>query len=142
MFEEEGIEFQVVANHEEQYSVWPTFKEVPAGWMAVGPTGTKDACLDYIERVWTDMRPKSLRDALAAGSTPSAEASEDVRRAVAALLEERSGHVAEYGAGKPELYGWFVSQALARLGDHQSADVARAALDALLPEHVIPAHYA
>lgn len=53
--------YQVVVNHEEQYSIWPTYREIPAGWKAVGPSGPKDTCLDYIEEVWTDMRPLSLR---------------------------------------------------------------------------------
>lgn len=53
--------YQVVINHEEQYSIWPTYREMPAGWKAVGPSGKKDVCLDYIEEVWTDMRPLSLR---------------------------------------------------------------------------------
>ncbi len=53
--------YAVVINHEEQYSIWPEGREVPKGWKAVGFTGNKQACLDYIEEVWTDMRPLSLR---------------------------------------------------------------------------------
>ena len=53
--------YAVVVNHEEQYSVWPTERSMPAGWNAVGKTGSKQECLDYIETVWTDMRPLSLR---------------------------------------------------------------------------------
>ena len=142
MFEEEGIEFQVVSNHEEQYSVWPCFKDVPEGWMAVGHRGSKEQCLDYIERVWTDMRPKSLRDALAGQSSQAVEVGDDVRHVVGSLLDECSERVTQYGTGKPEFYGWFVAQVISRLGEQQSPDVARAALDELLPQHVIPAHYA
>lgn len=65
-FEDDEAEFLVVVNHEEQYSLWPAFKEVPAGWTATGPRGRRQVCLDWIEEVWTDMRPKSLRDAMAA----------------------------------------------------------------------------
>ncbi len=54
--------YDVVVNHEEQYSIWPSHKEIPAGWEAVGKSGLKPECLAYIEEVWTDMRPKSLRD--------------------------------------------------------------------------------
>ncbi|MEM7106420.1 MAG: MbtH family NRPS accessory protein [Bacteroidota bacterium] len=54
-------EYQVVINHEEQYSVWPTDRKIPLGWKSVGKKGTKAECLDYIEEVWTDMRPISLR---------------------------------------------------------------------------------
>ena len=53
--------YRVVINHEEQYSIWPEWKELPLGWTAVGPTGQKDVCLAYINDVWTDMRPLSLR---------------------------------------------------------------------------------
>ena len=55
--------YAVVVNVEEQYSVWPAEREVPAGWRAVGTTGTKQECLDHIGLVWTDMRPASLREA-------------------------------------------------------------------------------
>jgi MbtH protein len=50
-----------VINHEEQYSIWPADRELPLGWNTVGKQGTKQECLDYIEEVWTDMRPLSLR---------------------------------------------------------------------------------
>lgn len=53
--------FQVVVNHEEQYSIWPNGREIPAGWTAVGKSGPKADCLEYIKEVWTDMRPLSLR---------------------------------------------------------------------------------
>ena len=53
--------YTVVVNHEEQYSIWPAHKEIPAGWRAVGREGQKPECLQYIEDVWTDMRPLSLR---------------------------------------------------------------------------------
>lgn len=60
-FDREDTIFNVVVNHEEQYSIWPDYKEIPAGWKAVGKSGLKKECLDYIEQVWTDMRPLSLR---------------------------------------------------------------------------------
>jgi MbtH protein len=53
--------YQVVMNHEEQYSIWPSEKETPLGWKSVGKSGPKAECLRYIEEVWTDMRPLSLR---------------------------------------------------------------------------------
>jgi len=53
--------YRVVVNHEEQYSIWPEWKDIPAGWRHVGPVGPKDQCLAYIKEVWTDMRPLSLR---------------------------------------------------------------------------------
>jgi MbtH protein len=50
-----------VVNHEEQYSIWPAEREIPAGWREAGKTGFKEECLAYIREVWTDMRPLSLR---------------------------------------------------------------------------------
>lgn len=55
------ILYLVVINHEDQYSIWPTHLEVPIGWKSVGEPGTKEDCLAFIERTWTDMTPKSLR---------------------------------------------------------------------------------
>jgi MbtH protein len=66
-WDHEETVFQVVVNQEGQYSIWPNFREVPAGWEAVGPSGPKKECLTYIEAAWTDMRPLSLRNAMQAG---------------------------------------------------------------------------
>ena len=59
--DEDTTIYRVVVNHEEQYSIWPEWKEIPAGWREVGRTGKKAECLAYINEVWTDMRPLSLR---------------------------------------------------------------------------------
>ncbi|MGH3727330.1 MAG: MbtH family protein [Micromonosporaceae bacterium] len=56
---------QVVLNDEEQYSIWPADSEPPSGWRPDGFVGPESAALDHIAEVWTDMRPKSVRDALA-----------------------------------------------------------------------------
>ena len=61
VFDRDDVTFTVVINHEEQYSIWPTFKDIPDGWKAVGKSGTRKECLDHIEQVWTDMRPLTLR---------------------------------------------------------------------------------
>jgi MbtH protein len=53
--------YAVVINHEEQYSIWLADREVPTGWKPVDFQGSKEKCMDYIEEVWTDMRPLSLR---------------------------------------------------------------------------------
>jgi uncharacterized protein YbdZ (MbtH family) len=53
--------YKVVMNQEEQYSIWPDYKEVPRGWKHAGKTGTKAECLSHIKEAWTDMRPLSLR---------------------------------------------------------------------------------
>ena len=60
--------FKVVVNHEEQYSIWPDYRDNPLGWRDGGKVGTKAECLAYITEVWTDMRPLSLRKAMAAAA--------------------------------------------------------------------------
>ena len=62
--EDDHQTYNVVMNHEEQYSIWPVDREVPNGWKVVGKNGPKAECLAYIEEVWTDMRPLSLRKAM------------------------------------------------------------------------------
>jgi len=58
---EDKTTYVVVVNHEEQYSIWPDYRELPLGWRAVDKVGSKQECLAYIDQVWTDMRPLSLR---------------------------------------------------------------------------------
>ena len=59
--DDDDRQYRVVINHEEQYSIWPVDRKNPPGWTDVGKQGTRRECLDYIEEVWTDMRPLSLR---------------------------------------------------------------------------------
>jgi MbtH protein len=59
--EQDTIIYMVVINDEEQYSIWPRHKDIPRGWRSVGKEGRKAECLAYIDEVWTDMRPLSLR---------------------------------------------------------------------------------
>ena len=56
-----GVDYKVVINHEEQYSIWPAHRENALGWKDEGKEGSKEECLEYIGEVWTDMRPLSLR---------------------------------------------------------------------------------
>ena len=53
--------YEVVLNHEERSSIWPADRECPLGWRKAGKSGTKGVCLVYINEVWTDMRPLSVR---------------------------------------------------------------------------------
>ena len=63
-FDDENGRFLVLVNEEEQHSLWPSFADVPAGWeVALGETSRQE-CLDYVEHNWTDLRPKSLREAM------------------------------------------------------------------------------
>jgi len=59
--QEDTTTYQVVMNHEEQYSIWPADRENAPGWTNAGKSGSRAECLDYIKNVWTDMRPLSLR---------------------------------------------------------------------------------
>ena len=57
----------VVRNGEEQYSIWPSLKALPQGWISIGEAAAKEACLSRIEQIWTDIRPLSVREAQAIG---------------------------------------------------------------------------
>jgi MbtH protein len=57
----EGPLHRVVVNDEDQYSVWPDGRDIPDGWRAEGFAGGRQECLNHIDAVWTDMRPRSLR---------------------------------------------------------------------------------
>lgn len=70
-FEDEAAVYVVLVNSERQYSLWPTFREIPAGWIATGPSGSRKECLQWIEENWTDMRPKSLADQMDSRATDS-----------------------------------------------------------------------
>ncbi len=72
--DERELEYKVVANDEEQYSIWPADRENAPGWRDVGKSGTKEECLKYIEEVWTDMRPLSLRKQMEKTADPDASA--------------------------------------------------------------------
>jgi len=63
-----GESWFVVRNDEDQYSIWPADREPPAGWERVGEPAPRSACLDRIGLLWTDMRPASLRTAMAHGA--------------------------------------------------------------------------
>jgi MbtH protein len=60
--QEDQTIYKVVINHEDQYSIWPQHRSNPLGWKDVGKSGLKAECLAYIQEVWTDMRPRSLRE--------------------------------------------------------------------------------
>lgn len=75
MFDDESADYLVVVNGEEQYSIWPAGRDLPAGWTAVGEARSRTECLDHIEEVWTDMRPKSVREAMANAGSLAAQGS-------------------------------------------------------------------
>ncbi|MGW7531805.1 MbtH family protein [Amycolatopsis sp. NPDC054798] len=63
-FEDDEAAYIVLVNEEGQHSLWPLFVDVPAGWSEVFRADNKAECLAYIDKNWTDLRPKSLIDAM------------------------------------------------------------------------------
>lgn len=64
-FDDDNETFYVVVNDEEQHSLWPVFAAVPAGWRVVFGEDSRANCLAYVEEHWKDLRPRSLREAMA-----------------------------------------------------------------------------
>ena len=71
--DEDNTRYCVVVNYEEQYSIWPADRESPLGWNLAGFCGAKAECLAYIEEVWTDMRPLSLRIKICQAACPESD---------------------------------------------------------------------
>ncbi len=74
-FEDENGTYHVLINEEGQYSLWPSFVDVPNGWTIKLKSDTRSACLEYINKNWTDMRPNSL---IVAMEGPDAVGQQDV----------------------------------------------------------------
>jgi MbtH protein len=77
-YEEEDDEINalphiVLINHEEQYSLWRADMDIPGGWHQVWGPETRQACMDWVDKTWTDMRPLSLRKAMEADAKAAAE---------------------------------------------------------------------
>ncbi|WP_407685300.1 MbtH family protein [Mycobacterium sp. HUMS_1102779] len=66
-FDDDELAFCVLVNDEEQHCLWPAFKDAPAGWRVVFGADTRAHCLAHVETSWTDLRPGSLRAAMAGG---------------------------------------------------------------------------
>ncbi|MCH0561805.1 MULTISPECIES: MbtH family protein [unclassified Streptomyces] len=67
-FEDARGTYLVLANDQEQYSLWPSAIDVPAGWRTVLDAAPRQKCVEYIDTHWVDLRPKDLRGATPAGS--------------------------------------------------------------------------
>ena len=75
-FDDDDGTFLVLVNDEGQHSLWPAFAAVPAGWAVAHDRDSRQACLDYVDANWTDMRPRSLVASMeAAASDAGASAS-------------------------------------------------------------------
>jgi uncharacterized protein YbdZ (MbtH family) len=109
---EDTIEYRVVINHEEQYSIWPASRENPSGWTSVGVSGSKAECLSYIEVAWTDMRPLSLRKAMEraeAAPNPELPAPEPAEESLPVRLS-RGSHAVELALRSERTIDALVSQ--------------------------------
>jgi MbtH protein len=65
-FEDTDGRYLVLVNAEDQHSLWPSYVEVPAGWTVAFGEDSREACLEFVEVHWTDLRPRSLRERMAA----------------------------------------------------------------------------
>ena len=65
-FDDDNATFVVLVNDEDQHSLWPAFADTPAGWRVAFGEASRADCLQYVEQNWSDIRPKSLIQALAA----------------------------------------------------------------------------
>lgn len=70
-FDDDTCSFFVLINDEDQHSLWPAFADIPAGWQTVYGEADRAECLEYIEQNWPDIRPKTLRNRLAAARQAS-----------------------------------------------------------------------
>jgi glycopeptidolipid biosynthesis protein len=64
-FDDDNGKFLVLVNDQQQHSLWPSFADVPSGWRVIHGEAGRQACLDFIDQHWTDIRPRSLRERLA-----------------------------------------------------------------------------
>ena len=59
-FDDENGIYHVLINAEGQHSLWPSFIDVPEGWTIIHKSDNHAACLELIDKNWSDMRPNSL----------------------------------------------------------------------------------
>lgn len=57
VFDDDALDFLVLVNAQRKHSLWPNFKTIPEGWESVFGPSSRDACVDYVETHWTDIRP-------------------------------------------------------------------------------------
>lgn len=62
LFDDESIPFLILVNDERQYSIWPEILPIPPGWSRVQGPVSRQKSLDWLEKHWIDLRPRSLCD--------------------------------------------------------------------------------
>jgi uncharacterized protein YbdZ (MbtH family) len=65
-FEEPDADYHVLRNHQDQHSLWPAIAPVPDGWTVVHGPGRREDCLAYVRENWQDLRPRSVKEFVAA----------------------------------------------------------------------------
>lgn len=68
-FDDDDGRFLVLVNAEEQHSIWPAFAAVPEGWTVALGVNSRQECLRYVNQIWTDIRPRSTREAISASGS-------------------------------------------------------------------------
>ena len=58
-FDDPGATYRILMNSDRQYSLWPSFAAVPAGWNVVHEADGRDACLKHIADSGADMQQHS-----------------------------------------------------------------------------------
>ena len=77
-FDDPDGRFLVLVNDEGQYSLWPSFVDVPAGWATAYGEDDRERCLRYVEEHWTDLRPRSLVEKMEAVASATSDGAESV----------------------------------------------------------------
>jgi MbtH protein len=61
--EEDTTTYRVMlADESRAYTILPEGQKPPVGWKDAGVKGRKEECLTYIQRVWAEMRPLTLKE--------------------------------------------------------------------------------
>jgi MbtH protein len=105
-FENADGTYLVLLNEEGQYSLWPSFVEVPAGWEVVVPETDRQICLDYINENWTDMRPKSLIRAMEAEASIHPDETQGESVTFVQYDSPDGSHISLHGAEVTSPGGW------------------------------------
>lgn len=59
-FDDQEAVFFALVNAAAQYSLWPAFLAVPAGWTVCFGPSPKAEALAYIKSVWIDLKPVAM----------------------------------------------------------------------------------
>lgn len=100
-FDDDNATFVVLANDENQHSLWPTFADTPSGWRVVFGEASRADCLEYVEQNWSDIRPKSLIEALAGSKAHRGSRNTRARPHFAPLPTCGTGYSARFSALPP-----------------------------------------